>query len=97
MIPLGFSSWIATTSQWLHRNQERRGRSRGDLPNRSLAFTLVGQGNAMTFFKVQEGVGEVEDILVGVDVRHEGQRLEEWSKSLGNGEGSIDEETMKTG
>jgi len=69
-LSLTLPSWITPTGHWLLRkNGPRRDWDSSDLP-RSL-ISLV---------EVKEGVGEVDDVLMAVDVGHgaKNMRVEEW-------------------
>jgi len=59
-LSLTFPSWITPTGHWLlGKNGPRRDRDSGDLP-----WSLV------PLVEIEKGVGEVDDVLMAVDVRH---------------------------
>jgi len=66
-LSLTLSSWITPTGhRLLWKNSPWRNRNSGDLPQ-----------SLIPLIKVKEGVGEVNDVLMAVDVGH-GRRIEEW-------------------
>jgi len=62
-LSLTLPSWITPTGHWLLRkNSPRR-----DWDSDNLPWSLV------PLIEIKEGVGEVDDVLMAVDVRHSGE------------------------
>ena len=75
MVTTRRTSWITPTGQRLVRNNLRRRNGEDDLVGLGGIGSL--ERNTMSLVELRHRIGEVDDVLMAVDVGHNGERVEE--------------------